>query len=159
MKASTSIKSCQLCGIFYVRNAQNVACPVCKQINWLALGNLCPLHAVRQCCIVQVYGTGYREALLSNKPGSSGRTVKSIMKALGALSPSSIHMLLGQSFAGRPTLVGMRTRAWSWIQAAHKSIRTMLVICALAAFEWSPAALSYTVLLERTLPHVCKGFF
>lgn len=31
-----------------------------------------------------MYGAGYKEALLSNKPGSSGRTMKSVMKALGA---------------------------------------------------------------------------
>lgn len=32
---------------------------------------------------VQVYGAGYKD-LLSSKPGSSGRTMKSVMKALGA---------------------------------------------------------------------------
>lgn len=33
----------------------------------------------------QVYGSGYKEALLSEKAGSSGATVKGIMKTLGAL--------------------------------------------------------------------------
>jgi hypothetical protein len=33
-------------------------------------------------CRCQVYGAGYKD-LLSSKPGSSGRTMKSVMKALG----------------------------------------------------------------------------